>query len=290
MGFTNRMIRMLDYARESGVDYSQTAMIGRQQIHLREPEFRSVVDDCGVPNADRVTREIYDETDCFAEPLFRAWGADVVDSVDASDYEDASIVADLNQPIDSKHHNQYSCVVDGGSLEHVFNFPTAIKSCMQMTRVGGHFISVNGTNNYSGHGFYQFSPELLFRVLSPENGFEVTDMFMWERDCNGSVYRVADPAEVRSRVMPHTHRRTLLWAVARRTHEADIFATTPQQSDYSVDWAKGQQNLPETMQPQPPMLKHMGKQAEKRVRWIRRRLFSKLPPEHFQVVDFRRSA
>ena len=124
---------------------------------------------------------------------------------------------------------------------------------MQMTRVGGHFISVNGTNNYSGHGFYQFSPELMFRVLSPENGFEVSDMLIWERDTNGPTYRVADPAIVRSRVMPHTHRRTLLMVIAKRTHQAPIFSNTPQQSDYSVDWANGQQSQPEMMQAKPPM-------------------------------------
>jgi len=42
----------------------------------------------------------------------------------------------MSQPIDTIHKNKYDLVFDGGTLEHVFNFPVAIKNCMEMVKVG----------------------------------------------------------------------------------------------------------------------------------------------------------
>ncbi len=48
--------------------------------------------------------------------------------------------------------------------------------------LGGHFISVTFANNFLGHGFHQFSPELYFRVFCPANGFEVESLMLCEAD------------------------------------------------------------------------------------------------------------
>ena len=79
----------------------------------------------------------------------------------------------MNIPISDSSKDKYTVVIDGGSLEHVFNFPIAIKNCMEMLQVGGYFISLAPANNMLGHGFYQFSPELFYRIFSKENGFSV---------------------------------------------------------------------------------------------------------------------
>ena len=290
MGLDRQIIRVLDHARACGVEFERTAMIGRQQVHVSRDAFRETAIECALPNVDRLVDEIYDEAGLYAEPLLRAMGASVVDSVDASDYEDANIVVDMNQPIDSSLYNQYTLVLDGGSLEHIFNFPTAIKNCMQMVQVGGHLFSINGTNNFSGHGFYQFSPELMFRVLSPENGFEVTEMLLWERTEDSTVYRVRDPKDVGGRVMPQTKSETFLTVIAKRTHEAEIFAKTPQQSDYVVDWNESHHRAPSVPIGQQPMLKRFGQRAEAKVRSVRRRLFSRYRPEHFEPIQWRKIA
>ena len=92
-------------------------------------------------------------------------------SIDASAYENATMVHDMNLPVGDELKQKFSVVIDGGTLEHVFNFPTAIRNCMEMLKVGGHFFAHTMANNFMGHGFYQFSPELFYRVFSPENGF-----------------------------------------------------------------------------------------------------------------------
>ena len=108
-----------------------------------------------------------------------------------------------------------------------------------MLVVGGHFISINGANNFAGHGFYQFSPELFFRVFAPENGLEVELMVLAEANDDGAWYQVSDPAIGGGRAQLVNNARTYLMVLARKIADVPMFATTPQQSDYhDAAWHK----------------------------------------------------
>ena len=62
---------------------------------------------------------------------------------------------------------QFDVVYDGGTLEHVFNFPVALRNAMELLRPGGRLFTIHTcANNLCGHGFYQFSRELFYRTLS----------------------------------------------------------------------------------------------------------------------------
>jgi hypothetical protein len=127
-------------------------------------------------------------------------------------------------------------VIDGGSLEHVFNFPRAIASCMQMLRVGGHYFATTPANNFMGHGFYQFSPELFYRVFSPDNGFAVERMVAYQ-ECWPYVWHdVLDPEQVRQRVTLINRYPTYLLVEGKKVDAVVPFSKTPQQSDYVVLW------------------------------------------------------
>ena len=89
--------------------------------------------------------------------------------MDFSAYEGAAILHDLNEPVGDELKEKFTFVLDGGTLEHIFNFPVAITGAMEMVAVGGHLAIVTGGNNFFGHGFYQFSPELFFRAFNLEN-------------------------------------------------------------------------------------------------------------------------
>ena len=78
--------------------------------------------------------------------------------MDASDYEGCSIVHDLNNPLPEHLVGRYSLVLDSGTLEHVFDFPTALRNSLAAVRTGGHFVTIAPGNNQFGHGFYQFGP------------------------------------------------------------------------------------------------------------------------------------
>jgi hypothetical protein len=144
-------------------------------------------------------------------------------------------------------------VHDGGTLEHIFNIPQALKNCMEMVRVGGHFTQVNGTNNFMGHGFWQPSPELIFRVFSPANGFRVKVVLLHEVVKSGRWVVVADPAAVQCRVWLENCVPTYVLTIAQRISEEPIFASYPQQSDYEAVWEQpGWQ--PRRLKPRKPAL------------------------------------
>lgn len=174
----------------------------------------------------------------YSEPLFHALGAERVDSLDASSFEGCTVLHDLNTPVDESLHGQYDVVFDGGVLEHVYNFPVAMENSRKMVAEGGFLINVVPCNNECGHGLYQFSPELFFRVLSPSNGFIIHEMLVCERRPRQTRwYRVADPEQLGSRICFHNKVPSYLICVARRTRQPLTPSFFPQQSDYQANWS-----------------------------------------------------
>jgi SAM-dependent methyltransferase len=230
MGCETNATALLLKMRSAGVRLGRVLTLGRQNVHLDLDEYNRALKRLGHPKATSLPT--------YADDLLLAMGAEVVDSMDASGYEEASLTHDLNQVIPEELNERFDLVFDGGTLEHVFDFPTAIRNCMRMLRPGGRFVSVTIPNNWCGHGFYQFSPELFFRVFSEENGFSVQEMYVAELD--GTTFAVKDPAAVRGRVELCNTRPVYLLVHARRESVREIFARPPQQSDYVVEWGAGQ--------------------------------------------------
>ena len=84
-------------------------------------------------------------------------------------------------PIDYAFHQRFTSVIDSGTLEHVLNYPVALKHCMELGSLGGHFLAITPANHFFGHGFYQFSPDLFYRVFTLENGFGIQQMWLLKR-------------------------------------------------------------------------------------------------------------
>ncbi|HSI32427.1 MAG: hypothetical protein ACAI43_10475 [Phycisphaerae bacterium] len=242
MGIELNDVRFLLDAHRSGVDFRNTLTIGRQNLSVEDVYLDHLLRNyAGLPFRAAHGR--------FAEPLFEYLGAHDVSSIDASEYEGATIIQDLNEPIAETLCNRFSVVYEAGTLEHVFNFPVAMRNCMRMVAVGGHLLIHTPANNYFGHGFYQFSPELFYRVLRPENGFEIERMIALEYSIEDPFrtrwYEVADPAAVRGRVELINGTLVLLLVRAKRVSGADPLMRTPQQSDYAEAWKSGDPAGPE---------------------------------------------
>ena len=231
--------RFLLYAKSAGVDFGDMAMIGRQSLYVTPSEMRQVFAAAGETLTDAEIADICNGSAGYAETFFSRLGARRAESADYSNFESATFTHDMNAPIPPRHHEQYSVVLDSGSLEHIFNFPCAIKNCMEMVRLGGHFVSITPANNFFGHGFYQFSPELYFTVLSAENGFEMQTMMAFEETKHAIWYGVRSPKEVRERVTLLNAEPVYLCMIAQRTAMKPIFERTPQQSDYVARWTPG---------------------------------------------------
>jgi hypothetical protein len=239
MGLDIKGTRALLYAKKEGTDFSRTAMIGRQELHLNVAALALNLRDFGFAAAAKDAAHLLSEERGYAEPFLRVLGASEIVSFDASDFEGASCIHDFNQPIDRNFFESFTVVLECGSLEHIFNFPQAISNCMEMVKVGGTFVGITPTNNFLGHGFYQFSPELFFRIFSPNNGFELRQMLAYESG-RDEWYDVMDPGVIGERVTLINRRETYLLVIAKRTAAVPIFANGIQQSDYSAQWRKGQ--------------------------------------------------
>ncbi len=187
----------------------------------------------------------------WAEPceavLKAVTGAAEIISIDASDYEGATHIHDMNVPLadNPEMTGAFDLVIDGGSLEHVFNFPVAVSNLAALCCVGGYILSANPANNMCGHGFYQFTPELMYRIYSAQNGFELKHVllteystFNVERERRPRSYRVKDPAELGHRMLIRNRRPVLISVMARKISPEPIKPSRVQQSDYASAWSK----------------------------------------------------
>jgi len=233
---------LLDRAR-SGVRFERTLMIGRQNFFVGRREWQRVL-----ARARRPALPSWSALDCFhgqpAEPFFRALGATAVNSLDATNYEGADRLHDLNQPVPPAWHGSYDVVFDGGSLEHIFQFPAALLNCLQLVKPGGHFVAYTPANNYFGHGFYQFSPELWWRALGDAAGFQIEKMVAVEFGWRVRMFAVNDPARVGGRINLLNRAFVLLFVCARKIGPTPETFGPVMQSDYSATWQQTGQPRP----------------------------------------------
>ena len=236
MGIDLHNLNFLAHAQDLGVDYGRTLAIGRQALfvedaalrahqHLRQrPALVWPAQPAGTPP--------------YFEPLMSQWfGSRQADAVDASPYEGARYIHDMNAPWPTEGEaaaarGHYDAVLDFGCLEHVFDFPTAWRNCVDLCRVGGHVLHALPANNLSGHGFYQFSPELFFNLYRPERGFELKALFFAMKADERRWWRVASPLQLHRRVTLCNGHEVYLLALAKKLREPGVLPP-PQQSDYA---------------------------------------------------------
>jgi SAM-dependent methyltransferase len=245
MGFDANGVRFVLDAVRSGVVLDTCAILGRQEMHLTAPVLKRQFEKVSMSLMDGEAEQILENNGAkgYCESFLSRCGANRIVSFDNSNYEAATVVHDMNEPIASEYENRFDCVIDSGTLEHIFDFPTAIRNCMKMVKPGGHFLSIAPCNNFMGHGFYQFSPELFYGVLSERNGYVVERMLIFESRDSAQWYLVADPARIGGRVELSNSVMTYLLVQARRVKVTDLADITPQQSDYTVLWNRNGQGI-----------------------------------------------
>ena len=234
MGLDSSALTFLCYAKKSGVSFESTLTLGRLGLFPTLKTCAAVFKSLGL---EKDPLEFLLENP-YAENFFHELGAQKVDSMDFSDYEQASVLHDLNTPVPKELKNRYSAVYDGGTLEHVFNIPQAFKNCMEMVSVSGHLLQCTGANHYFGHGFWQISPEF---------------------GGKGKWFSVLDPDRVKSRVLLCNSRPIYILTLAKKISDVPVFQSNPYQSDYSQAWI---QTTPatsiksETKDPRPNSVHH----------------------------------
>jgi SAM-dependent methyltransferase len=243
MGIDLNGVQLLIKAHKNGVSFERMATLGRQGLYLNRHALISVLRESGYEMSKDCARRLMDPTTKYAEEVFSLLGAKEIFAIDVSDYEGAQILHDMNMPIPGRLASSFDLVLDGGTLEHVFDFPTALRNATQMVRPGGRFISNTMANNFCGHGFYQFSPELFYRFLCPRNGYAMESCIIWEDIPGSKFYCVPDPDSVQSRIDLTSDFGTYMCVQAKRLGDVSR-EFIPQQSDYVRLWEEPAKAVP----------------------------------------------
>jgi hypothetical protein len=95
MGLNANGLRHILRAASQGADFSSVGTIGRQGMHIGFKSLRGIVQDEFHRDVPTKALEAAHRTG-YADDLFQLLGAGEVISYDASDYEHASVVHDMN--------------------------------------------------------------------------------------------------------------------------------------------------------------------------------------------------
>jgi hypothetical protein len=235
MGVNATGLGLLALARASGADFSRVVTIGRQSLSLSPDDLAHFFTSRG--RADIAEQLAAHPGDGYCEQVLKlAFGARTTQSIDASDYEQAGVVHDMNMPLAPAE--TYSVVMDFGTLEHVFNVPVAFDNVAALASPGGWILHMLPGNNLAGHGFYQFSPELFFQIYAPERGYEGTRVFAAPESTMSTWYEVTAPRDLKKRVDITSRDQVYLLVLTQKVGEPTPLTQRPvQQSDYVALWS-----------------------------------------------------
>jgi hypothetical protein len=128
MGLDINSEQFLIAAHKRGMPFDDVLMIGRQDLNVYPVKMRRVLTRAGLPD-ELFSPDAPDAPDTrFAELVFKSLGARNIASLDASAFEGSKFVHNLNQPVGNEFKQRFDLVYDGGTHEHVFNFPVASRA------------------------------------------------------------------------------------------------------------------------------------------------------------------
>jgi hypothetical protein len=199
--------------------------IGRQSLDVDEKFLRSKL---GKPVAPSP----------YCEPVLLALGAASVDSLDVSDYENATIVVDLGKPCCL--NQRFDTIIDFGSLEHIFDAATAFRNLVDLCGIGGRIMHLLPVNNLNGHGFWQFSSDLIHSLYCGRNGFGDTKVY-YASSIDPRTWYEMPTAKAGVRVEIVSMEPIILLSVTRKI--VDVAEIEVSQPFYAPAWQSGDVSL-----------------------------------------------
>lgn len=217
-------------------------MLGRQRCRLKHPHrrhYRRALERAG---HEAVSLKTIFDASGYAEKPLEFLGFGKVETMDFSDYEGAQHLADLSKPLDPKYRGRFDFVLDGGTLEHVFDIPQAFRNIFDMLAPGGTFVSVNGFTGWPGHGFYQLQPDLVWGFWKHMAHCEVVRCIALPNDPDVSPFDLPDNKGSAARreydkVVPQG--RVSIYYEIRKTADSRLEGDVLQ-ADYETKWQNAQ--------------------------------------------------
>jgi SAM-dependent methyltransferase len=232
--------------------------LGQQSIYATVPEVKKILQARGVamsplPDGFDTANKIpawkgtWWDRNTNAQTVLTLMGAKEIVVTDVSDYEGATLILDLNNPVPDEHAGQFDVLLDIGTLEHLFDVPTALANFAKLLKTGGELILILPASNAIDHGFYSFSPGLLFDYFRA-NGFDSFDCYLRAGSANflmpgrSKVYKYN---RVGSEYLLSGHKGGVELAFFATKRQAPAAMQKPIQSRYvtSAYWAKTGVNM-----------------------------------------------
>ena len=222
MGVTFFEFKFLELIRKN-INFGKVLTVGRQEIILENHEKKLF----GIDDSQLNDQKYIDKI------LLKQFSSLSVDSIDFSDFEKATIIADLNKPMEKK--NLFDTIIDFGTSEHVFNIAQCLQNIANLCKKDGIILHSLPANNNCGHGFWQFSPELFFSLYTRENGFSDTEIFLFSSINKYNIWKI--------KKQPMGSRLELssdipLFLLVKTKKIKEITSQSVNQSDYQFLWNK----------------------------------------------------
>lgn len=214
----------------------------------------------------------------YWESFLRNRGVKQIASIDQSDYEGASHRHDLNLPIPKPWRGKWQLVVDPGTSEHIHNFPRAVQNLKDLACPGGWILGVWPAEGMCGHGFFQVSPEYVFRTFSDHDGFKNLKAWFLTGNRRRDIVPVRDPSVSGGRTLSPGRPAAMLFLARKKKSFPPTHRTSVQQSDYVASWSQPARNQ-KTAPPKPTTVwlrKIFGKVGFARLYALRERWRSRL--------------
>lgn len=200
MGINKSAVKVFLQEAERRPFSGRLLTLGKQDIYVTESELRKIFSgykremrpNNGLPLSAKP--DLAKSRFLSDVGLFSTMGFSQIKSMDASSYEGADFVHDLNfLPPPEEQLEAFDCIFDGGTVEHVFHVPNALENIFSLLKVGGRIIHIAPSSNHIDHGFYMFSPTFFWDYYRA-NGYEINvcEVFRYTTDLYDGDWLVSD--------------------------------------------------------------------------------------------------
>lgn len=165
--------------------FSSLLMLGKQDIGntAELDEYRSLLNKYGISYNEDKYNKLYPDIDeglniiIDSVDFFKCFFTEV-NALDINAYEGADIIFDLSSnSMPSKLNERWDIVIDGGTLEHIFNQTVAFDNMNHLVKRNGYIYHNVPAAGWVDHGFYSFSPTYFIDGYNQTPDFEIEDNY-----------------------------------------------------------------------------------------------------------------
>ena len=159
--------------------------------------------------------------------------------------------------------NRFDYIIDGGTVEHIFDIAQVMKNVTKMLKVGGRVFHIDAIAGQADHGFYSFSPTF-FLDYYKGNGFKVKnlnvrveidrrdlwrggrgdgDLYAYTQDlCQFGNCSVIALNRYIEDIRRSSSTNGQAWIICQAIKEKIVEAVSPSQGYWSTIWKKSDEN------------------------------------------------